>query len=297
MNNMTKEPAQASVGDHAFAIFQHIIPTLLLSRIVHWATRIEAPWFKQMLINGFMRGFKISLDEYQVQNPNAFKTFNEFFTRALLPGARPQAEGDDIALCPVDGTVSQAGDITQGRIFQAKGQDYSVIELLGGNSERAAPFLAGRFATLYLAPYNYHRIHMPQDATLREMVYIPGKLFSVNAATARTVPRVFARNERVACLYDTANGPMAMVLVGALFVGSIETVWAGEVTPGSGHVMDQWQYDADPANEYNRGQEMGRFNMGSTVIMLYGPGGITWDDAIRPNATIRLGQALGRIGG
>ncbi|MDX1497266.1 MAG: archaetidylserine decarboxylase, partial [Salinisphaeraceae bacterium] len=244
----------ASLGDRLFALLQIILPTHLLSRVVHWATRVETAWFKNLLINRFMAGFKISLDEYQVQNPRSFKSFNEFFTRALIDGMRPLPSNPDLAACPVDGTLYQSGRIEAGRIFQAKGKSFDVVSLLGGSAERAAPFMGGQFATIYLAPSNYHRIHMPMAGRLYKQVYVPGRLFSVNPATARAVDELFARNERVAALFETEIGPVAMVLVGALFVGSIETVWSGEVTPPHRRkvAVENFSHD-DNAPSFERG--------------------------------------------
>lgn len=245
-----------------------------------------------------MRSFNISLDEAQVQNPYSFKSFNDFFTRALIDGSRPIPERSDVLCSPVDGKVYQTGSIVEGRIFQAKGRHFDAIELLGGNPERAAPFLGGGFATIYLAPSNYHRIHMPIDGKLRETVYVPGRLFSVNPATARAVPNLFARNERVSAIFDTPVGPMAMVLVGALFVGSIETVWAGEITPPHRARISQWSHlneQGEHTTILNRGEEMGRFNMGSTVILLFGPDAVQWAQDLPPNTAIRMGEQLGLL--
>lgn len=286
----------ANLFDHLFAGLQRVLPTHFMSRVVHWATRVEAPWFKNLLISQFMRGFGITLEEFQVQNPRSFRSFNEFFTRALVDGMRPLPEDPQIAACPVDGTMYQAGAIEAGRIFQAKGQSFDVVELLGGSRERAAPFLGGQFATIYLAPSNYHRIHMPMDGRLNKQVYVPGRLFSVNPATARAMPELFARNERVAAIFDTPIGPVAMVLVGALFVGSIETVWSGEITPPHRGQVDMRQWgEKDEPIQLQRGEEMGRFNMGSTVILLTGPGVMDWSQEIRPGDKVRMGQALGRM--
>lgn len=289
----------ASFGDQAFGLLQRVLPTHLLSRLIHWLTRIETPWFKNRFIKLFMRGFNISLDEAQVQNPHSFKSFNEFFTRALIDGTRPFPQREDLLCSPVDGRIYQAGDIVEGRIFQAKGRHFNAVELLGGDTGRAAPFLGGRFATIYLAPSNYHRIHMPISGQLRETVYVPGRLFSVNPATARAMPNLFARNERVAALFDTDVGPMAMVLVGALFVGSIETVWAGEITPPHRGKVQSWTHlDAEGKSQLSlaRGEEMGRFNMGSTVILLFGPDAVQWSQDLEPHMPVRLGQKLGLLG-
>lgn len=288
----------ASPADQAFGLLQQALPTHLMSRFIHRITRIEAPWFKNRFIKLFMKGFGIKLDEAQIQNPHSFRHFNDFFTRALIDGARPMPETADVLCSPVDGRIYQTGDIVEGRIFQAKGRHFNAVELLGGDPERSAPFLGGRFATIYLAPSNYHRIHMPLSGSLRETVYIPGRLFSVNPATARAVPNLFARNERVAAIFDTAVGPMAMVLVGALFVGSIETIWAGEITPPHRGKVQTWTHlDNDGQSKVSlaRGEEMGRFNMGSTVILLFGPDAVQWAQEMEPDSPIRLGQKLGML--
>jgi phosphatidylserine decarboxylase len=257
---------------------------------------VEAPWFKNLLISRFMAGFNISLDEAQVQNPRSFRSFNEFFTRALVDGLRPLPGDPQVAASPVDGTMYQAGTIDAGRIFQAKGQSFDVVSLLGGNHEHAAPFLGGQFATIYLAPSNYHRIHMPMNGRVAKQIYVPGRLFSVNPATARAMPELFARNERVAVIFDTDIGPVAMVLVGALFVGSIETVWSGEITPPHRGAIDMHQYAANEAElALERGDEMGRFNMGSTVILLTGPGVMEWAKDVKPGDSLKMGQPIGRM--
>lgn len=287
----------ASLGDRLFVAFQRLLPTHLLSRVVHWFMRIEIRWLKNLVIKQFMAGFRISLDEAVVQDPTQFRSFNEFFTRALRPELRPLAADPQALVSPVDGKVYQFGRIENGRIFQAKGQSFDATELLGGDAERAAPFINGSFATIYLAPNNYHRIHAPLSGKLREMVHVPGQLFSVNPATARALPGLFARNERVACLFDTAAGPMAVVLVGALFVGSIETVWAGEITPPAGRTVKLTRYpdEGRSAISLARGQELGRFNMGSTVILLFGPQAVEWANTVKPDLSVQMGQALARV--
>ena len=222
-----------------------------------------------------------------------YACFNDFFTRALKPGARPLAPEPDSILCPADGTISQLGKIEHGRIFQAKGQSFSVLELVGGNPAHAALFQGGEFATVYLSPKDYHRVHMPCAGTLTDMVYVPGKLFSVNQITAENVPELFARNERVVCLFDTSHGPMAVVLVGAMIVASVETVWAGLVAPPTRQLKAERYGQAAPTLE--RGSEMGRFKLGSTAIVLFGPGHATWDPAMRAGAAVSMGQAMGKL--
>lgn len=273
---------------------QYLLPTHAMSRVVHAATRIRSPAFKDMLIRRFMHSYGVTLREAEIQAPTRFEHFNAFFTRALKPEARPVTTDPGALASPVDGTVYQAGDIRAGRIFQAKGRDFSLTELLGGMPGMAAPFMDGRFATIYLAPYNYHRIHTPADAVLKRMAHIPGRLFSVNPPTVRGMDRVFARNERVACVFETPHGPMGVVMVGALFVGSIETVWAGEITPPAGKGVTQHSWSGDDAPRFARGDEIGRFNMGSTVILLFGEKRITWDPELQPDRAVQMGQRIGR---
>ncbi len=288
-----KNQSVASLGDRMFALLQLCLPTRFISWLVFKLTRIKTPWFKNAFIKWFMHAFSISLAEAEHPQPENYVHFNAFFTRALKPGARPIDPDRSAYLSPVDGTVSQLGDIEHGQIFQAKAHQYSAAELLG--SERlAAPFLNGQFCTIYLAPYNYHRIHMPLSGRLKAWSLIPGRLFSVNPATARAMSGLFARNERVVTLFDTDKGPMALVLVGALNVGSMETVWAGQITPPhrrSG--IHRWKPDQEFALE--RGAEMGRFNMGSTVVLLTPPGSVNWDSAVHPGGIVRVGQSLGKL--
>lgn len=286
-----------SLTDRLRAWPQYLLPGHALSRVIHRLTRVRAGWFKDLAIRTVVRLYGVDLSEAAVPDPGAYPTFNAFFTRPLVRGARPLAEGDDSVVSPVDGVVSQAEAIAgDGRIFQAKGHSYTATELLGGDPERAAPFAGGSFATLYLSPRDYHRIHMPLGGRLREMVHVPGRLFSVDAATTRVVPRLFARNERVAAIFDTDAGPMALVSVGALFVAGIETVWHGLVTPPRGRRVATWEYPetGEGAVKLAKGEEMGRFNMGSTVIVLFGPDAVEWSDTLAPEAPVRMGEAIGR---
>ena len=256
-------------------------------------TRIRNPALKNRLIDLVIERFGVDLSEAEQRNPHLYRDFNHFFTRALQPGARPLAEGEATISSPVDGTISQLGAFSAGSILQAKGHDYSLAALLG-DEQRAAPFAGGQFATIYLSPRDYHRIHMPLDGSLREMVHIPGRLFSVSPATTRVIPGLFARNERVISLFDTAIGPLAVIKVGAVFVGSIETVWAGVVTPPAGRIVRRWRYEDDDRVELARGEEMGRFNMGSTVILLFAPQAMSWSTQLNAETTVRMGQALGQ---
>ncbi len=294
MPDATSEPA-ALLGDCLRNLPQYLLPQRLLTRLTYRLTRARTPWLKNLLIRGFSRHFQVDLSEASEPDPRAYPDFNAFFTRALKPGARPLAAGDGAVCCPVDGAISEIGLAEADALLQAKGRHFSLTALLGGDAERARPFQGGAFATLYLSPRDYHRIHMPLDGVLREMVHVPGQLFSVSPLTARVVPRLFARNERVAALFDTPAGPMALVLVGAINVASIETVWAGAITPPLGSTIRRWRYPAaeEGAARLDRGQEMGRFNMGSTVILLFGPGAVRWEAGVQAAASVRMGQRLG----
>lgn len=293
---MSNNETRATSLDYLKALPQYLMPGHLVSRIIYAFTRIKAPAIKNPFTDWFIKQFQVDMSEAAESDPHAYEHFNAFFTRALRADARPVVEGDTTLACPVDGTVSQAGLIDSGRIFQAKGHDYSLVELLGGSEKSATPFQDGTFATIYLSPSDYHRIHMPIDGVLREMVHIPGRLFSVSPATTRVIPGLFARNERVVSIFDTAIGPMAMVKVGAVNVGSIETVWAGQVTPPAGRVVRRWNYDQQEKTvSLEKGVEMGRFNMGSTVIVLFGPDVVTWAEEVRAGNTVRLGQLLGNV--
>ena len=280
--------------DRLFILSQYLLPHHLLSRLIGCAAECRAGWFKNRLIGWFAKQYQVNMSEAQVEDLNAFAHFNDFFTRALKEGARPLDNTPNAILCPADGAVSQLGKIEQGRVFQAKGHSYSVIELLGGDSQRAAAFMGGDFATIYLSPKDYHRVHMPLTGTLREMIYVPGRLFSVNQTTAENVPELFARNERVVCLFDTERGPMAVVLVGAMIVASIETVWAGLVTPPK-RALKTFCYDeaARAPITLEKGAEMGRFKLGSTAIVLFGPEQVQWAETLEANSPVQMGQRLG----
>jgi len=275
----------------------YLLPHHALSRIVQWCTRCQRFPFRKSITRWFIRHYNVDMSEALEPDPNAYPDFNSFFTRTLRPEARPVVHEAGQICCPNDGAISQLGDIQGAQIFQAKGHTYSLIELLGGSEERARPFLGGRFATMYLSPGDYHRVHMPLSARLLETVYIPGRLFSVSPDYTEAIPRLFARNERVACIFQTEAGPMAVVLVGAIFVGSIETVWAGEITPPRGKRIKLTSYAAsNDVIQLDRGEEMGRFNMGgSTIIVLFGPGCVEWQTGLSPEMRIKFGQSLGRV--
>ncbi len=279
--------------DRLFILSQYLLPHHLLSRLIGCLAESRISWIKGPLIRWFARRFDVDMSQAQVEDLEAYEHFNAFFTRALKPDARPLDPAPDAVLCPADGAISQLGRIENGRIFQAKGHSFSLLELLGGDAERAAPFMGGSFATIYLSPRDYHRVHMPLTGTLREMVYVPGRLFSVNQTTAKNVPELFARNERVVCLFDTERGPMAMVLVGAMIVASIETVWAGLVTPPR-RQLKTFRYDeaARAPIHLEKGAEMGRFKLGSTVILLFGPEQVQWAEQLVATGPVSMGQSL-----
>ena len=272
---------------------QYILPKHLLSRLVGKFAAAEAGGVTTAFIKFFIKKYNVDMSEALYPHPEHYKTFNEFFTRQLKPEVRQIAEGDDVLIQAVDGAVSQFGDIHQDSIFQAKGHNYSLTTLLGGKPELAKPFKNGKFATIYLSPKDYHRIHMPVEGTLTDMVYVPGELFSVNPLTAENVPGLFARNERVIAFFDTPVGKMAMVLVGATIVASIETVWSGTVTPPAGKNVQHWQYESDgeAAVKLEKGDEMGRFKLGSTIVVCFEKDQIEFED-MEAGMTTRLGEVF-----
>ena len=285
---------ERSGGDDLFARLQHALPKHLLSRGMHALARSRQRVVRNTIIRTVLRSYpQIDMREAQQPDPFAYESFNAFFTRALRPGVRPIAQEPNDAACPVDGTVSQLGRTDAGKLIQAKGMNYTCARLLG-DTVAGARYAGGSFACLYLAPYNYHRIHMPLDGVLRSTRYVPGHLFSVNAATARAVPELFARNERVICDFDTSHGPMCLVLVGALFVGSIETVYAGEINPPPGRQASTRMIESGVGSSFARGAEIGRFNMGSTVIVLFGKP-VEFYPAVEPGKPVTLGQPLARV--
>ena len=276
-------------GGRLFAWIQYLLPQHALSRLVLAATRVRTRWLKNWTIRGFLKLYRVDMSEAAEADPFRYGSFNEFFTRALKVGARPIAGGDDAIACPADGCISEAGGIDQDRLLQAKGRYYRLAELLAAQPW-ASRFEGGSYATIYLAPFNYHRVHMPLRGELKETVYVPGRLFSVNAATARHVPGLFARNERILTLFDTAYGQVALVLVGALNVGSMATVWAGDITPAARRVVTRVP---GPAVILEKGAELGRFNMGSTVILLFEPNRARWRAGLQSAVALRLGETIG----
>lgn len=288
--SITDEP---TLRARLFVALQHLLPQHFLSRQAHRLARCRVKPVKNALIGSFARHFHPDMSDAAEPEPLDYPSFNAFFTRSLRPGSRPIDADPGALVSPVDGTVSQIGRLDGLRMVQAKGHDYSVAALLGGASGWAERFEGGSFATLYLAPYNYHRIHMPAAATLRAAWLVPGRLFSVNAATAAAVPGLFARNERVVCAFEEGRLAFALALVGALFVGSIATVWHGDVTPRSPRRAAELPVDTGRAPmRLERGAELGRFNMGSTVILLLPPGSAQWLPALRPCSPVRVGQTI-----
>ena len=289
-------PPLPSLRDRLFVAMQHALPQHFLSRIVLRVTRIRLWPVKNLLIRSFLRGFKVNMSEAAQPNPLHYPSFNAFFTRALRHGARATDIDPGALVSPVDGTVSQIGRLDGSKLLQAKGHDYTLEALLDGAPEWAQRFAGGAFATLYLAPYNYHRIHMPLAGTLRAAWFVPGKLFSVNAVTAAAVPGLFAKNERVVCVFEDGPRAFAMVLVGALFVGSIATVWHGDVAPRSPHQRVDLPLDTSRSPlKLSKGTEMGRFNMGSTVILLTPPDLLNWLPKFATGSRVEVGQMLARL--
>lgn len=268
----------------------YVLPHRLLSSLARRLAYSDAPRTKQWLIDAVVRRFGVDLAEAAEPDPRAYPTFNAFFTRALKPGARVADPDPRALLMPADGRISQCGRIEGGRIFQAKGQSFTAGELLGDESA-AAPFADGLFATVYLSPRDYHRVHMPWTGTLRETVHVPGRLFSVGPDAVASVPRLFARNERLVCHFDTDFGPMAVVMVGALLVSGVETVWSGEEIPAYGDHIASKQWGGERI-VLQRFEEMARFNYGSTVIVLLPPGVASLDPALSAETPVRLGQRL-----
>ena len=280
----------ATTSERLRSLLFYILPHHAISWCVFHIARIRWRPFKNLAIRVYTQLHTVNMEEAVVTDPYQYESLNAFFTRALKPTSRPLHD-DGSWICPVDGAVSQAGAIDRGQVFQAKGHEYSLIELLGADTDMARPFMDGHFATLYLSPRDYHRIHMPVDATLKSMTYVPGRLFSVAAYTVKAIPRLFARNERVVCEFETRNGPMIMVLVGAINVSATETVWHGLVS-GEGGRITKTAY-ADGEVRLNRGDEMGRFNLGSTVILIT-TADFELDAAIQAGTSVTMGMPIGR---
>jgi len=277
------------VSDRLAVLPQYLIPKQALTVLAGKLASANAGSLTTSVIRWFVGRYNVNMAEAANPDIASYKSFNEFFTRPLKEGARPLANAD--YLCPVDGAISQFGAIARDQIFQAKGHSYSTTALVGGDRELAARFENGSFATLYLSPRDYHRIHMPCDGKLTRMIYVPGALFSVNPTTARGVPGLFARNERVVCVFETDNGPFVLTLVGATIVGSMATVWHGVVNPPRPGVIREWRYDEQNI-VLRRGEEMGRFLLGSTVVMLFPKDLLSFNPEWAPAGSIRMGEAM-----
>ena len=275
--------------DRLAVLAQYLLPKQALTIFAGFVAGAHGGKFTTGLIDWFVKRYQVNMQEAANPDVASYTTFNDFFTRALKEGARPLASAD--LICPVDGAISQFGAIVGDQIFQAKGHHYSSTALVGGDAALAAQFNDGHFATLYLSPRDYHRIHMPCDGRLKRMIYVPGDLFSVNPVTARGVPGLFARNERVVCVFESARGPFVLVLVGATIVGSMATVWHGVVNPPRVAAVREWRYD-DQRIALSKGAEMGRFLLGSTVVMLFPKGPLQFNPTWAPAGAIRLGDAM-----
>ena len=279
------------MSDRLAVLPQYLLPKQALTALAGRIAGAQAGRLTTQLIKWFVQRYQVNMSEAADSNIASYVSFNDFFTRALKDGARPLASAE--LICPVDGAISQFGTIRGQQIFQAKGHDYSSTALLGGDAVLAERFDDGSFATLYLSPKDYHRIHMPCNGRLQRMIYVPGELFSVNPTTARAVPGLFARNERVVCIFESTSGPFALVLVGATIVGSMATVWHGVVNAERGGEMREWHY-ADQAVDLQQGAEMGRFLLGSTVVLLFPKGPLQFNPNWAPGRAIRMGEVMGR---
>ena len=278
------------MSDRLAVLPQYLMPKMALTRMAGSIARAQGGNLTQTLIDKFVERYQVNMAEAANPDTASYKSFNEFFTRPLKAGARPLAHAD--YLCPVDGAISQFGAIEKDQIFQAKGHHYSTQALVGGDAALAAQFDNGHFATLYLSPRDYHRIHMPCDGRLLRMIHVPGELFSVNPTTARGVPGLFARNERVVCVFEGKNGPFVLTLVGATIVGSMATVWHGIVNPPRPGELRDWSY-TDKNIRLKKGEEMGRFLLGSTVVMLFPAKTLQFNPDWTPTRPIRMGEAMG----
>ena len=282
-----------SLKNKAFIVFQHVAPQHLLSRTAGWFADCEIENVKNFLIKNFINYFNVNMTEAAEPDYKKYQSFNKFFTRALAEGARPLADGNCV-LSPADGAISQLGRIQEGRILQAKGQHYSALELLAGNKTLADHFTNGAFTTIYLSPRDYHRVHAPISGTLCDMIYVPGDLFSVNNTTANHVPRLFARNERLITVFDTEIGKVAVILVGAMIVAGIETVWAGQISPPTKNTITM--FEKNPKDiRLQKGDELGRFKLGSTVVMLFEKDKVLLNDNLEASTPIQMGDKLAAI--
>ena len=279
-----------------FSGVQRLLPHHLISRVCHYFAECKIGWFKNFLIQAFINQYNVDLSDAQENQIESYESFNEFFTRPLKEGTRSLPQDSKTIISPADGFISQIGKINNGRIFQAKGHDYSLIELLGDDACLGQEFMEGKFSTIYLSPSDYHRVHIPITGKLRRMIHIPGRLFSVNQGTVDNISNLFARNERVVSIFDTEHGPMAVIMIGAMIVASIETVWAGLVTPYRRKVKT-FDYTTEQHKNIviQHAEEMGRFKLGSTAIVLFGKDKINWLSHWEAGLSIKMGDVLGHI--
>jgi phosphatidylserine decarboxylase len=281
--------------DSLFILLQHVLPQHLLTKLIGTLARCRLTIIKNLFIQWFVKRYNVDMSQAQETDPTSYTDFNAFFTRALKEGVRTVQGDANAIVSPADGAISQLGVIAEDQLLQAKGRTFSLRALLGGDPATAEPFQDGSFVTVYLSPRDYHRLHMPLAGTLTQMIYVPGKLFSVNQLTSERVDSLFARNERVVCLFDTDCGPMAMILVGAMIVGSIDTVWAGQVCPAERQVSTTNYQEHNPPVQIAKGEEMGRFKLGSTIIAVFGPGMATLRDDLQAGDAVQMGQVIGTL--
>ena len=284
-----------SIHTWFFIILQFIVPKLLLTNIIYRITRLEKIVLKNYLIKNFIKIYDVNIQEIKTTDLTQFKSFNAFFTRELHINARTISKEDNVIISPADGKLSAFGDIQNNQLFQAKGHHYSLQELVGNNHPNINQFIDGAFATIYLAPFNYHRVHAPLDATLTKMHYIPGNLFSVNQITTSRIPKLFIRNERLVCFFETSNSEMILIFVGALNVGSITTPWTNEIRPSQRGEIVELQLAKNISTHINKGDLLGWFNMGSTVITLFPKNTCHWSEDIESDGHIKMGNKLGSI--
>ncbi len=287
----------SSVLSYLFALLQFLLPKYALTALAHRLSRVRTRAVKDFLITRFIKLYGVELGEIAQPVPDGFATFNDFFTRRLSDDARPIDRSASSVVAPADGTLSAAGAIDGQHLFQAKGKHYTLDDLLATNLDEADEFVGGSFVTIYLAPHNYHRVHAPLAGELVAARYVPGRLFSVNAATVSLIPQLFCRNERLVCRFHTEAGPLAVILVGALNVGSITTPWTGELRPRRRGVVDELKLADRPSRQVAKGDLLGWFNLGSTIILLLPPGAAEWDDGLTGGAALRVGEVIGRLRG
>jgi len=283
-----------TITDRILVTLQRLLPARLMGRVIYHLTRSEISWQKNALIRSFSWLYGVDTEEAEKPVPEGYRSFNDFFTRSLKPEARTMQRGQDNFICPADGTVAQTGKATAGQLLQAKGMEFSASDLLA-DAQLAAELAECHFATIYLAPYNYHRLHMPLDGKLEQTAFVPGLLYSVNARTAATVPDLYAVNERLVCQFNSARGRFAMVLVGAMNVASISTAWSGEIKPAANREVQRQSYIGTGAPELLQGDYMGHFNMGSTIVLLGPRDLVGWSAQLTDGTAVQVGQQLGQL--